>query len=315
MIILSFRCHCHLLAAICLLITIPANAQRVFYNQAHTNALLLNPGYTGSTGTHRLTGAARVVWPKLDVTQYYYNLAFDTELPFMPGAFGVISNLDHITDDQDEFYNAITYAYAIDLNDEMRVVPGIKLGLIHTRREVFLTMPGNPGFPQIPLQTETATNTVGDLSAGFVVQGYGINAGLAVNHINTPDVSVFEPFEFNVAKLWNIHLTYDWKISDEVTLAPFVRYDRQNDLDRWQFMVSANYRWIYVGTGYDETAEIWMAMAGVTIKNKLRINYGLDYDTSDVFSFSDTGGNHEIALQFLFGGSKGENPAFGTIAF
>ncbi|MEM9022880.1 MAG: PorP/SprF family type IX secretion system membrane protein, partial [Bacteroidota bacterium] len=208
-----------LFGAIGLTIVTPASAQRTFFNQPNTNPLVLNPAFTGTAGTHRLTASTRIFWPDLEESSAYYTLNYDTRVSFLRGGIGIVSNLVRTFNDQDEYYNGITYAYAIDLGDQSRLMTGAKLGVMHIRRR-------NVRFasPDGPLPPVTLTTTVPDVSAGVVLQSHGFNAGVAINHLNTPNVSVFEGFESELHMLLSVHGSYDWNISEDVTLVPFLRF-------------------------------------------------------------------------------------------
>jgi type IX secretion system PorP/SprF family membrane protein len=136
-----------------------------------------------------------------------------------------------------------------------------------------------------------------DFSAGSSIYWKGFTAGAALFHALEPSngfittVSSKHPMTLSL----QFSKTFSKKIKDrDFLISPFIYYSKQQDFRTGIFGILSSYHWAILGVSYrNEDALIYTA--GVRTKY---INVVYSYDQTISKLYDNTGGSHEISLQF-----------------
>ena len=199
-------------------------AQDPLFTQYYLVPETLNPGFTGYLDTWHAGVLHRTQWPD-------GNRRIDTEYAFVNAAVGERAGLGvTVLNHREKFtgYNYLqinaAYAYRVELNDEWNFRPGVEAGFGQK----------SYGFgnlileDQINLNTETITDgsvdpgvlgynnklTFIDVSAAFVIDKEDVWFGMALKHLNRPDISFTESGNVPLEMLLSVHGGYAINLDD-----------------------------------------------------------------------------------------------------
>ena len=182
------------------------------------------------------------------------------------------------------------YSYHFHLGGRNTLQLGLSAGIMYKHfrgSDVILDQNGDPLFDM-----EDVDDVKPDVDFGLVFSSGNFMVGASATHLTsfaydrndyyTPDFGVY------------LFATYYGRISDKLMLQPYARAMYVgNALDFEVDLRVEILRWFYVGAGYRYHSAV-MAMAGVTIYNKLEIGYCYDVGLGKIRNYQ--AGSHEIMI-------------------
>ena len=195
-------------AAVCIvsvLLPATAQAQDPVFSQFNATPLLLNPAFAGTSYAPRISANYRNQWPSFaDNGAAAYNtyaVSFDQFLPAFNSGFGGVVLSDNAGGGLIKATSAAaTYAYRIEVNNDLSLKLGINAGFLQTRldwnRLIFLDQldpitgaidpNGNPN-PTNEIRPDQLSKTLFDVGAGLLAYSSKFYGGISIQHLTTPD--------------------------------------------------------------------------------------------------------------------------------
>jgi type IX secretion system PorP/SprF family membrane protein len=278
------------------------------FSQFNAASLYYNPGFSGIAEKSRLVSLYRNQWNSLYQTGY---LSYDQAVKKLHGGAGIIVFNDNSTKLLNVFYSGLTYTAKFNLSDKIAISPGIKIGY---RRTSFNAT--NEYLP-LPLSFYTTedfkpnSNKI-DIAAGVILNTEKFYAGLALDHINKPELGLrlgpgpqsFLPMKYIIQAGY----IFQKDTSSDFSASASILYQNMGYFfSLLQTNVSFRYKFITGGLAYS-TSATYTGMLGYHGK-KIDIAYSIDYyagysELSPFYSFA-----HEISLKYFFTLKKKVTPA------
>jgi len=236
-------------------------SQNLRFFNTNQSLINLNPSFAGSNGGLRNQLSYQNQWPSapFDNNVTYLN-TFDAYVkPLSAGiAFSALCNNQLKGENKINSYS-FSYAQHISLKGgDLKIIPSVQFG--YGRR---LYSPGpttylnsNPAISTgntgiiLTVIPETSEKNYLDFGSGFMItyrnKFYG---GFSLNHINQPDIGTSE-IEI-LPRTFNIHLSYNWSISEKAQLQFFYGHYQQGLSSASQVSVNAVlFQHVMGGIGY-----------------------------------------------------------------
>lgn len=290
------------------------SAQDPEFSQYHSSALWLNPAYAGASGQATASAGFRDQWPKLSASFLTWNAGYDQYFAKLHGGLGLSLNFDNAGNGVLQTSSAnLAYSFRIEpVKGKLVVCPAVQVGLV-SKFYNFATLDFGDmldprrGFVYNADDLQSARVTGLDLGAGVLAYTQRFYAGFSMAHLNEPHVSYSGssrlPAKLMVqagATLGQLPGSYENKCS----VAPQVAYLRQAQFNQTMAGLTARFAHYLLGASYRFGDAV---IAQIGFENKLfRAGYSYDYTVSSLDN-KNTGGSHELSLQFhLFGSKKPE---------
>ncbi len=289
------------------------------FSQYYQSPLYLNPGFTGVTPQQRLTFNHRLQWPNLPQAFSTFAASYDIWVNELSSGFGVLLTTDKMGSAGWRTTNVnLLYSYKLQLNKEWMFSPGLAFGYgINGLDRSKLTM--GDGLEYNNQSLDPDLNRLGnqqyfDFSAGFIVYSSVYWFGLAVNHLNEPNMSILNdetrlPMKVTVHGGARIPLTGGLRTSSRVSyLTPSFIYQSQGSITQFNFGLNYHIDPVFVGIWYrgkpwEESVigsvnhDALVLQLGMYL-DKLTVGYSYDFNISPIATAS--GGAHEISLMYEF---------------
>jgi type IX secretion system PorP/SprF family membrane protein len=190
------------LISLILIVAIKTQAQDAIFTQYYASPLQINPAFTGNTAAPRIALNYRDQWHNVPRAYSTYSASYDQFIEALNSGIGVTILGDQAGDGiyQQTAAN-VTYAYRLQTKRNLTMKLGVDVGLgqsnIDWNRLVFLDMidPINgstSGTASQEVQPQVLNKSYLDFGAGFVAYTKNFYAGLALKHLNTPNVSILD---------------------------------------------------------------------------------------------------------------------------
>jgi type IX secretion system PorP/SprF family membrane protein len=212
----------------------------------------------------------------------------------------------------------LLYSYKLQLNKNWMFSPGLSFGYgINGLDRSKLTM--GDGLEYNNQSLDPDLNRLGnqqyfDFSAGFIVYSSVYWVGLAVNHLNEPNMSILNdvtrlPMKVTVHGGARIPLTGGLRTSSRVSyLTPSFIYQSQGGITQFNFGLNYHIDPVFIGIWYrgkpwEESVigsvnhDALVLQLGMYL-DKLTVGYSYDFNISPIATAS--GGAHEISLMYEF---------------
>lgn len=284
------------IVAIFLILTLDGNAQQdPGYTQYMYNPLVINPGYTGSTGTLEAVLLHRSQWVGIEGAPETQSLTVHSPLANEKLGLGFSAVQDQLGPSRDIYLNG-NFSYTINLSHETNLAFGIKAGA----RMLNIDWSKGRFYDEADalLNQNIDNKFIPQIGAGAFLYRENWYVGLSVPNFIRSDYYDDIAEEVDPDRM-HYYLTagYVWDISDNLKFKPAV-LARVVSGAPVEFDVSANFMFMekfVLGAAYrfDDSVSV---LAGFQLSRDFFIGYAYDYTTSDLTKYND--GTHEILLRF-----------------
>ena len=294
-----------------LLFSFALNAQQIgMYGHYFYKPMVYNPAFTGMEDAPNVMFVSRSQWSDFKGAPQLNIATFDGKLTNKKAGLGVmlVSDRKGITN---RIGGDVCYSYHLKLNDEMRLMFGLSIGVVDHTVDYSKALVESPNDPT--LFSDSQRKTVLNGNAGLAFIWKGLEAGFAVpqiigNKINYVDTSNVRGY-YTQARHYMGSLKYKFFISKEkgISIAPqgLVRFVPNTP---FQYDGNVNFYWedkFWVGATYKSDYAVG-ANAGVCINKQLYVGYSYDFIIGNIGKYS--GMSHELMINFKFGKKKEEIP-------
>lgn len=295
------------------------NAQDPEFSQFYANQLYLNPAFAGSKICPRISFNYRNQWNGQQGGIATNSFSYDQYSDVLKGGVGVMVMRDNVTNrllvnNQVSFM----YAYHLKLSRKHTLNFGIQASLVNKSVDLSRFQFGDQlNFNQISIgsTSESMLNdskTYADFSAGLLLHGENLFAGISVFHVTQPNESFFENNVNNLPLRISLHGGYQFRFNERnkyrqtstLTTSMLIRHQRvsvtnsefvKSDFTHYLIGVYYSVGIFSVGTWY-RFGDSFITTLGLEYKS-VKFGYSFDYTTSR-YGMSN-GGAHEISLQFM----------------
>ncbi|MDX5321413.1 MAG: PorP/SprF family type IX secretion system membrane protein [Bacteroidota bacterium] len=306
------------LASILLLSCLSVNGQDAVFTQFYASPMVLNPALTG-TG---LCGGRAVMqyrnqWPSLGNNFRTFSFAYDQVAPSIGGAFGV-----HVMNDvagdgllATRAINAV-YNYAVPLGKQWNLYMALQGSFIQrsidfNKLQFADQIDPKKGF--VKPTTEYLPNErvqLPSFSSGFLIEGKGMYAGVAVFHMNEPNQSFYGnsgggtylPRRVNVHGGMQIRLGNPRSVHHrkDLVLSPGILVSVQEKFSQVNLGFQAKKNGLITGIWWRQTGanpDAFIAIVGYQGEN---YKLGYSFDTTVSSARAAVKGSHEFSFAYQF---------------
>ncbi len=182
------------------------------------------------------------------------------------------------------------YSYHFKLGGNNTLQLGLSAGFLYKNfrgSEVILDQNGDP-----IIDLEDHSDVKPDLDFGIAFASGGFMIGASATHLTSFIYKKDDYFRPDLGLY--LFATYYGRVSDKLLLQPYVRAMYVGDALKFEVDFRAEIlRWFYIGAGYRYNEAV-MAMAGVTIYDKVAIGYCYDIGMGKIKNYQS--GSHEIMI-------------------
>ncbi len=173
------------------------------FSQFYAAPIYLNPAFAGSTACSRL-GLNYRHWNSID-NFHVINASFDTYIEQLEGGIGVIVTSDLSHGHMAQTNLGMMYSYHARLSQDQFLHLAVQAGYIRNDQRLspqdFASWPDNPE----PITEDYRGHDVG-FSAGALYFSDKVYGGVAVHHLNNPDMSLYEAHEDRQGRKYTAHM-------------------------------------------------------------------------------------------------------------
>jgi type IX secretion system PorP/SprF family membrane protein len=290
-------------------------------SQFYSAPLLLNPAFAGNTNSPRFALNYRNQWPAISQAYRTYAVSYDQFFEDYNSGVG----LSILTDDAGNgIYKttklAAIYSYRIKVGKNSYIKTGLELGgvlasvgwdklIFPDQLDPFFgdVGPGGSPIPSNELRPDQTNRAYLDLAMGTMFYNPYFYGGIALNHINNPDIRFIRISDGTSSGLplrYTIHLGSQISIfgarsgRSGLFISPNVLYTRQNNFSEILGGAYFGLGPFFAGTWLRITPtnlDAAILSAGVRVKN-MKISYSFDATISSLTFRS--GGAHELGIVF-----------------
>lgn len=182
------------------------------------------------------------------------------------------------------------YSYHFNLGGSNTLQLGLSAGLMYKNfrgSDVILDQNGDP-----IVDMEDHHDVKPDVDFGIAFSSGGFMIGASATHLTAFIYKKDDYFRPDLGLY--LFATYYGRVSDKLLLQPYVRAMYVGDALKFEVDFRAEIlRWFYIGAGYRYNDAV-MAMAGVTIYDKVAIGYCYDIGMGKIKNYQS--GSHEIMI-------------------
>jgi type IX secretion system PorP/SprF family membrane protein len=308
---------------------LPIRAQDFQLSQFYAAQMLINPGFTANTIQDKLSLNYRNQWPAVPNANPFVTYAFGYEHNFEEFNSGV--GLQVFNDKAGIAALRTTgvygsYAYRFRITRKFSIKPGLQLGYVNRYinfQELVFNDQLQTGASTTSSTQDFDANAVRylDINAGGVAFTEDFWVGVALHHLNRPNLSMFNgnmqlPVKFSIQGGYNIPLKKNIKkqLVSEFTTA--FNYRHQEPRDQLDLGGYFKYRPMMFGIWYrgiplknldakNINHESVIVLIGY-YNNGFRCGYSFDMTVSRLTA-ATSGGAHEISASYEFANRKNLN--------
>ena len=294
-------------------------AQDPQFSQYYQSPLYLNPGFTGITNQQRATFIHRIQWPNLPQAFTTFAASYDIWVDEIRSGFGIIATTDKMGSAGWRTTTVgLNYSYKIRLSEKLVLSPGLNFGYgingLDRNKIQFGDGLEFNGATLDPAFQRLGNTQYFDFGSGFVLYNKDLFFGVALSHMNNPNLSILNtetrlPMKTVIHGGGRITLSRGIRsVARPSYLTPSFIYRVQGLIS--QMDVGVNYHIDPVSLGVWYRGKPWettivntiqqdamIFTIGIYLKN-LTVGYSYDFNTSGLASAS--GGAHEISLVYEF---------------
>ncbi|WP_416864303.1 MAG: type IX secretion system membrane protein PorP/SprF [Imperialibacter sp.] len=303
--------------------SLAAEAQDFQYSQYYSAPLYLNPAFAGTEEHQRITVNNRIQWPSLPKAFNNYSLSYDYNMKNLNSGVGLLLSTEQAgSAGLRNTSGAINYSYKVNFNKKWVVSTGIYLGYTSRRIDPTKIIFGDQidfGVDGVPSSDPVASQITPvqylDTGAGILMYNQRVWLGAGFHHLNQPNQSFLEgssklPMKYSIHGGIQIPLGNKTFQRGEApsSISPSFVFKSQGTFQQLDVGASFLYEPIIFGLWY---RGIPFADNGTSFINHdavvllmgvrfLAFDVGYSYDASISRLGADTGGAHEISIQYRF---------------
>jgi len=307
-----------------LLTSVAAYGQDPVFSQFYAHPLELNPALAGNSGGTRIGLNYRNQWNGLSSDYKTYAVSADQYLFGYNSGIGISLMADEAGQGIYRTINGeFSYSYQIEMKNDTKIKMGVQLGFnsvaLDYDKLLFIdqidpingaTSPGGLPYPTNEAPPEFTNRTLLDLGFGAVINNENFYAGLAMKHLNRPDLN-FYTTESNTKRGLPIRLTamagyripigiQSYGRKSNYAILPNILFVKQSSLGQVNLgaileMKSFN-AGLYYRNGFKNPDAIIVSAGFDTGQFK----FGYSYDATVSGLGFNTGGTHELSLSVVF---------------
>ena len=322
-----------LLLSLILLYRLNTFAQDPQFSQFYATPLLISPAFAGINNTSKINFIHRNQWPNLAANYQYTALTADIALPLHDAGVGFVLSNDVQFSNLRTTRFAAQYAYHIVASEDQHISFGVQAGYVNrglntdnliweSQMKSILTGGSISNSESQLLQANLLPNkNYLDLGAGVLLNSRNMWFGFNVDHLNQPDMSLFNgssniiPMKFMAVLGTKIQLGsdfYDGTIEDmkrEKSFSPVIHFKKQGPFQQMDIGAYVTYSPLVAGVWYRgvpimknqpdkyATRESIVLLLGYKKDN---FSVGYSYDATISSLGPSSGGAHEISLGYTF---------------
>ena len=207
-------------------------AQETGYGIGYQTIMLSNPAFAGIEGEGKLRIAYFDFYPGRNYNFHSFYASYDSYIPSVHGGGAFFVSDDYIGGLANDTRGGCSYAYHFQAGRDLFFDAGLSASFFHrgfNRSEMVFPDQIDPlggVTQQTSEQLDLKGKTVFDAGAGFLMIAGRYTAGIAVNHLTTPDLSGTGTSEQRMGREVVIHLSGEFTInSHQIRLKPVVYGD------------------------------------------------------------------------------------------
>lgn len=301
-----------------------ASGQDPQFSQPYASPLYLNPALTGDTRLNRVSITYRKQWAAIESGFNSYMASFDQYKKKINSGFG-----GYLLYDQTGMNGfrvtgvTLCYSYDVKIDRWSGIKGGLSLGYSYMNFNksdlLFADQIIRDGAATSVEENINDHSSYFDMGVGAIYYSNIMWAGMAVSHLNSPNISVTGlterlPIKYSIhggAKLWAKRGNWGKELSSIHIVAHYKFQAKWDQLDIGTYLnlnpivVGLWYRGIPVIKNYDsnyKNHESIILLVGLDYKEKFRIGYSYDITISQLSMSS--GGSHEITLTYEWPGNS-----------
>lgn len=267
------------------------------FSQIYPGLLKLNPAFAGTGGHGRVSVIYRNEWPGLSSAYITTGAFYDQPVEFAHGGVGVQLINDSQGGNRFRWTSAaLIYSYHLQAGREIFILAGFQTSLNQWSRSVkdliFPDMIDNVrGIISQSGEIIAGKNKLyPDFSVGFLANYKEIIAGISVNHLAKPDISLSDSYKSQLPRKWNVFIGNTYRFSDDFLdgfcISPGIFFRSQEGSRMLKYGFSAGYDIISLGAWINH--DFYVTMDLLTLGVALNIsNFGIVYS----YDFSPWGTN------------------------
>lgn len=288
---------------VCLFGNKSLSQQLPYYSQFYYNPFVYNPGFAGIGENPKAFLLHRSQWKNIQGAPVTYGLTIDGKTNQEKMRLGL-----SIFNDQTDIFNrtfvGASYAYSFQVGGDHYIIPGITVGFNDNRIDFSASNPKDVNDPL--LISASRRKITPDAAFGIAYHWNNLKAGIAAKQLFGNQIA-FENKNQNAYFRLKQHLVfnvmYDYEINDELSVVPNASFFWSQN-SPLQFDVGAIVRWrgmIQGGPFFRYNYAAGMNL-GLNLFDNLFLSYSYEYMLLAIGAY--TGGGHEIALGYTFGGNS-----------
>lgn len=287
-------------------------SQDILFSQFYLNPLYLNPAYAGTMEVPRVGVQYRNQWPGLDKAFTTYFASFDTYLPKQKIGVGMMifnDNQNAGLFEQTQF--DLMISKGIQVNKEAwlygSLSAGYRINSLNWNALIFADgLDPNTGatFPSSEVMPENLNKSVPDFAAGLLYFDHKYFAGIAVHHLNEPNLSWYDDDKFPLYRKYTAHLEVNLplhrsgRLRKFISFNPNVIFQHQGGTSTMTWGLYANRKGFSLGSWFRHSSLDYsdvILMAGFIGK---RMKTAITYDINLQGIGFNTGGAVEVSVQY-----------------
>ncbi|MBN1144586.1 MAG: PorP/SprF family type IX secretion system membrane protein [Bacteroidales bacterium] len=302
-----------------------STAQDPQFSQFYSNPLYLAPSFAGAAGGNRICANVRDQWVALPSTFMTYSFSYDYFYPKFNSGFGLLAYKDVAgTGDLGTLSLGVQYSYNFKITQEVFARPGLHFsyrehGLAWDKLTFIDEVLHSPSTVLEPPPITKVRDV--DLALSALVYSKRIWGGLTVDHILTPNVSLYSDkheVPVKIAAFGGIEIVRKSHLlkPDEETMTVAYLFKHQGPYNQLDLGVYWFKNPLVLGVWYrgippfnSQRGDALILLIGYKTKN---FNVGYSYDMTISNLIGQAVGSHEISMSVKFAiprrDKKGEVP-------
>ncbi len=296
-----------------------AHAQDPVFSQFYASPLQLNPAFAGVAYAPFIALNYRSQYPTFGTAFTTYAISYDQYFDGIKSGIGLSIMGDNAGNGiYTKNYVDIHYSYRVDLTSQIAAKFGIEAGIIQSRLDwdklIFYdqldplygaTRPDGTVNPSAEKRPDNLATTVIDVSTGILVYGAGFHAGLAVQHLNTPNeglLNINPSFIIGLPSRWTLHGGYEYELEPASRgrlssyISPVALFTKQGAFKQVNVGVSAALGPLLAGGFFRHTLSNSDAAQLMLGFRQESFKFAYSYDLTLSALSGKTGGSHEVSF-------------------
>ena len=288
------------------------------FSQIYPGLLKLNPAFAGTGGQGRISGIYRNQWPGLGSAYITSGVFYDQPVEFVHGGVGVQIINDSQGGNTFRWSSAaLIYSYHLQASNDLFILTGFQASLNQWNRSVnnlvFPDMIDNVGGIIYQTNEVIASNNklYPDFSVGFLANYKDMIAGISINHLAKPDISLSDSYKSQLSRKWSLFIRNSFRFSGSLTdgfyISPGIIFKSQQKSEVLRYGFTAGYDRIHIGAWISHDLDIIMNFLTLGLAMEisgLGIAYSYDFAPWRTDLPMPVTGAHEFSISIYLPGEK-----------